>query len=225
MAIPELIRKEIFELISSIIPYDRQEKEHIDFVQKWIASGAEIFRIAKPDQPKIHLVSYFVLVDPYTNELLLTDHKKAELWLPSGGHVEIGEHPKQTVCREIKEELGIEAEFLFEHPQFVTITDTVGNVSKHTDVSLWYLLRGNKNDILNFDSEEFHQIRWFNPQEIPYNRADPHMRRFVDKVMKKTATLNSYDASVAEYAQSTSDLHPSEEAAKKALRWRRIGRL
>lgn len=208
------VRTEIMEIVSSIIPFDQEEQKHIDFVKEWMASGVEIFRIAKPDKPKIHLVSYFVLVDPYTNELLLTDHKKSSLWLPSGGHVEKDEHPKQTVSREAKEELGIEAEFLFDSPQFITVTNTVGNVTPHTDVSLWYVLRGNRNIALQFDCNEFHRIQWFLSKEIPYDRSDPHMRRFVDKVEKKITTLNSYDATVAEYAENTVNLHPSKEAAK-----------
>lgn len=48
----EIIRREIAELISSIIPFYQQEKEHIDFVRNWIASGVEIFRIAKPESQK-----------------------------------------------------------------------------------------------------------------------------------------------------------------------------
>ena len=176
------IRNEIKELVSSIIPLDQIEKEHIEFVKEWIESGSEIFRIAKPDTPKTHLVSYFVLVDPSTNELLLVDHKKSDFWLPAGGHVEVGEHPMETVKREIQEELGIEADFLFDDPLFVTITETTGNVAKHTDVSLWYMLRGNREEPLEFDAEEFHQIRWFHPDEIPYERTDPHMRRFLNKI-------------------------------------------
>lgn len=44
-------------------------------------------------------------------KVLLMDHKKAELWLPPGGHVEPGENPRETVRREAKEKLGIDAEF------------------------------------------------------------------------------------------------------------------
>lgn len=61
----ESIKKEILTEITSILPVDLLEKEHLDFVKAWIASGAEIFRIAKPDNPNIHLVSYFIVVDPY----------------------------------------------------------------------------------------------------------------------------------------------------------------
>lgn len=209
-----MIREEIQTVIASIIPFDNAEKEHLSFVKNWIASGAEIFRIEKPDKPNIHLVSYFIIIDPHTNELLLVDHKKAELWLPPGGHVELNEHPRETVKREIKEELGIDAEFMLEDPLFLTVTNTVGNVARHTDVSLWYVLRGNREKHLTFDMGEFHRIQWFQQKEIPYERTDPHMKRFVDKVMKKLVTLNSYEASASNYAKNTSDFHPKEEAQK-----------
>lgn len=104
-----VIREEILTTIASIVPFDYAEREHLNFVKNWIASGAEIFRSAKPDKPNIHLVSYFIVVDPQTNELLLVDHKKAELWLPPGEHVELNEYPRKTVKREIKEELGIDS--------------------------------------------------------------------------------------------------------------------
>ncbi|WP_102135627.1 NUDIX domain-containing protein [Candidatus Protochlamydia sp. W-9] len=53
-----------------------------------------------------------------------------------GGHVDPGEDPKEAVKREAKEEFRIEAEFLSNEPLLLTATKTVGNVAKHTDVSL-----------------------------------------------------------------------------------------
>lgn len=176
------IRSEIRRITASVQPLDDKEAEHLLFTQKWIESGAEIFRIAKPATPDTHLVSYFVLLDQKQNKLLLTDHKKSGLWLPSGGHVELNEHPKDTVEREIIEELGIQADFLSDDPFFLTVTKTVGQTAGHTDVSLWYILRGSASDSLKFDNQEFHQIRWVLPTEIPYPRTDPHMHRLIQKL-------------------------------------------
>ncbi len=176
------IRSEILRVVRAIRPLDDQETEHVSFVDKWIESGAEIFRITKPATPDTHLVSYFILVDQAQNKVLLTDHKKSGLWLPAGGHVELNEHPKETVQREILEELGIRADFLSEDPLFLTVTKTVGETAGHTDVSLWYVLKGNAFDNLNYDNQEFHQIRWFLPTEIPYPRTDPHMSRLMQKL-------------------------------------------
>lgn len=183
------VRSEIQQLVAELEPFDDIEQEHIDFVLKWIESGCEIFRRAKPATPETHLVSYFVVVSPELDQILLVDHKKSGLWLPPGGHVEPDEDPIETVRREAKEELGIEAEFLFDEPLMVTVTGTVGNVARHTDVSLWYVLQGDPKVSLNYDADEFNQIRWFKTHEIPYNLSDPHMQRFMNKLNLRVKSI------------------------------------
>lgn len=172
MMATELIRKEIITTISSILPFDHVEREHLDFVKNWIASGTEIFRIEKPDKPNIRLISYFIIMDPSTNEFLLVDHKKADLWLPPGGHVEPNEHPRETVKREVQENLGIEAEFILEDPLFLTVTRTVGSIVQHTDVSLWYILKGNRETHLKFDVD-FVEFTGFNKRQFLINAQIP----------------------------------------------------
>ena len=127
--------------------------------------------------PPKHLVSYFAVVDG--NYILLVDHINAELWLPTGGHVESGEHPKATALREVKEELGIDGEFLYDKPLFLTVTETVGKTAGHTDVSIWYALRGRRDAELSFDMSEFHTIRWFEKDEVPIDRTDKNMEKFL----------------------------------------------
>lgn len=200
----------IRQLIASITPVDDKEQEDITFALRWIDSGAEIFRIAKPDDPKIHLVAYFVLFDVKSDTLLLVDHRKAGLWLPPGGHIEVNEHPQETVKREAQEELGIEADFQMETPLFVTVTETVGNVAKHTDVSLWYLLNGQDGSHFQYDTEEFHQVKWFSVDQIPHTASEPHLKKFINKV-HKYCTLSSYDATALKYAEKTSSLHPKKQ--------------
>ena len=165
-------------------PLDELEQDHIYFVLDWIESGSEIFRIEKPATPETHLVVYFLIATPEMDQVLLVDHKKAELWLPPGGHVGPGEDPKETVRREAKEELGMDAEFLFDAPILLTVTKTVGNVAKHTDVSLWYLLIGSPHRTLDYDPDEFNQIRWFTIDEIPFEKSDPHMERCMQKMLR-----------------------------------------
>ncbi|OJU81653.1 MAG: NUDIX hydrolase [Chlamydia sp. 32-24] len=180
-----LIRSKIYTLIDQIIPFDAMEEKHITFAKDWINSGVDIFRISQPNIPNIHLVSYFIILDPDTYHFLLVDHKKAKMWLPPGGHVELNEHPKDTVKREIHEELGIEADFLLEEPLFLTLTTIEDDLIPHTDVSLWYVLKANKNQFFIFDKQEFHTIQWFIKEQIPYKKTDPHMQRFIEKLSQK----------------------------------------
>ena len=175
------MRDEISKIVAAIEPLDDLEREHRDATIQWIRSGAPIFRTMKPDVPPMHLVSYFALVDEIRGKLLLVDHKLAGLWLPSGGHVEPDEDPRATVIRELSEELKLAADFMQPNPLFITVTRTLGH-GDHTDVSLWYLLRGDSTRAIDFDRGEFHGVRWFGFDEIPFERTDPHMRRFVAKL-------------------------------------------
>ncbi|HQS84698.1 MAG: NUDIX hydrolase [Alphaproteobacteria bacterium 16-39-46] len=175
------IKDLILKTISEIVPFDSLEQEHILETKSWIESGAPIFRIKKPDVPNKHLVSYFVLFDEKASKILLVDHKKAQLWLPTGGHVELDEDPKEAVRRECFEELRTQAQFWCEEPLFLTSTKTVGLTSGHWDVSLWYVLKGDSQAEYLFDRDEFEEIRWFNLKDIPA-ASDPHMKRFIEKL-------------------------------------------
>ena len=174
------MRTEIRKEIELIAPLDDIERATKSNVLSWIDSGADVCRIEKPSTPPRHLVSYFAVIDG--EHILLVDHINAELWLPTGGHVEPGEHPKTTALREAKEELSIDGEFLDDHPVFLTITETVGKTAGHTDVSLWYTLRGNRNDEILYDESEFRAVRWFHKDKVPLERSDIHMERFLRKI-------------------------------------------
>jgi len=171
----------------SIAPYDEVERENQEDVSAWLRSGINPFRLKKPDVPPKHLVSYFVLVDPEHRSVLLVDHIKAQLWLPSGGHVQLNESPQDAVVREAEEEFGIQAVFLRNNkkPFFVTVTQTVGLTPGHTDVSLWYLLRGSIHDTPKYDRTEFTDVEWYTFDEILATDPtifDPHLQRFTVKL-------------------------------------------
>jgi 8-oxo-dGTP diphosphatase len=174
------MRAEIRKEIELVEPLDELEQASKIDVLSWIDSGVEICRLEKPAVPPKHLISYFAVVDG--EHILLVDHINAELWLPTGGHVEPGEHPRTTALREAKEELSIDGEFLQDQPLFLTITETVGKTAGHTDVSIWYALRGDRSAELVFDASEFLGVRWFHRDDVPLDRTDKHMERFLKKL-------------------------------------------
>lgn len=183
------MRSEIRKEIDLIEPMDDLERASKVDVLAWIDSGVEICRLQKPDIPPKHLISYFAVVDG--EYILLVDHINAELWLPTGGHVDPNEHPRATVLREAKEELSIDGEFLNEHPLFLTLTETVGKTAGHTDVSIWYTLRGDRFAPLEFDGSEFLAVRWFHKDDVPLGRTDQHMARFLKKLYNPLNSLNT----------------------------------
>jgi 8-oxo-dGTP pyrophosphatase MutT (NUDIX family) len=112
------MRQKIYSEIESIVPLDALEAAHRVDAMAWVGSGAELCRLAKPATPAKHLVSYFAVI--HAQSILLVDHKNAQLWLPSGGHVESGEHPRKTVTRELLEELGFETPHTIGPPVMIT---------------------------------------------------------------------------------------------------------
>ena len=183
-------RERIAGIVTSIEPVDALEAEHRGAVLAWIASGDGLYRLAPPDQPPMHLVSYFVPFDAADGSVLLAAHRKSGLVLPPGGHCEAGELPWQTVQRECAEELGVAAVapgWLGERPLFVTVTVTQGSaVRRHTDVSLWYVIELDRSDgRLRPDPGEFDGVFWFSFDQLvaePLARLDPHMHRFARKL-------------------------------------------
>jgi 8-oxo-dGTP pyrophosphatase MutT (NUDIX family) len=181
-------RAHLIDLLERVHPVDSEEVAHLDFAKDWVSSGAVLYRMRKPDVPKVHLVSYFVIVDPRQGKLLLVDHRKAKLWLPPGGHVEPDDaDPWATVQRECPEELFIEAqpmEATKTVPFFATVTQTRG-AGTHTDVSLWYVVQADAGDITDYDGQEFAEIRWMTPQQVLNAQPeilDPHLPRAVGKL-------------------------------------------
>jgi 8-oxo-dGTP pyrophosphatase MutT (NUDIX family) len=178
------VREYTHSLIQDIVPLDKKEEDDRADALAWIASGAPLYRIVKPDVLNKHIVSYFAIFHPETNKILLQDHLLAHLWLPAGGHVDPDEDPADTVRREIIEELGIEADFLHDKPQFITVTRTQEQ-GQHTDVSLWYAVKGDPTAELVIEPGKFAEVRWWDIDEVlasPIEQFDPELHRFLKKL-------------------------------------------
>jgi 8-oxo-dGTP pyrophosphatase MutT (NUDIX family) len=59
-------------------------------------------------------VSGFVV---HKGRVALHWHRKLQMWLPAGGHIEEGEDPVQAVLREVTEEFGVHAEVVSHAPR------------------------------------------------------------------------------------------------------------
>ncbi len=195
-----MLHEQITDVIASIDPLDDLEVAHLADVHAWLAATTDIFRrSAHPPRPVKHLVCYFLLVDGGTGRVLLGEHRKSGLWLPSGGHVEPGEHPVETVRRECREELTIDARFSQaqgERPLMVTVTETVASAqSSHTDVSLWFVLEASESQPMVPDEREYRSVRWWSAAEICATDPalfDPHMRRMLTKLGLLTDPDNAH---------------------------------
>ena len=72
----------------------------------------------------------------------------------------------------------------------VTVTQTVGVSASHVDVSLWFAFAGATDQSLTPDDDEFVDTQWWTFGEVvhgPGTRFDPHLPRFVEKLIEATA--------------------------------------
>jgi len=177
----------IRDLVAAVPPWDGKEADDQADILTWVTSGAPLFRVQRPAIPAKHLAVYFSLLDDASRSVMLVNHVKAASWVPPGGHVDDGEDPRWTVEREAFEELGVTPKFheISDHsPFFVTVTQTRGPGS-HTDVTLWFVLLGDRGAEVRMDMREFTEVRWFGldeQAEWPASRFDPQMHRFAAKL-------------------------------------------
>ena len=173
------------DLVAAVDPVDAVAREHRRAALEWLASTDDVHRRQKPRTPDPHHVAYFLLVDRPARSVLLCDHRLSGLWLPTGGHVEPGEDPRDTVRREAGEELGVDAGPAGP-PFLVTVTPTVGDVaSRHTDVSLWFEVEARVDAVLRPDPRELAGVRWWTADDLRAgrpapDRREPHLVRALD---------------------------------------------
>jgi 8-oxo-dGTP pyrophosphatase MutT (NUDIX family) len=187
------VRDRVRDLVEAIVPCDPEEAEHRLDVLGWVDAGGPIFRTERPAVPPKHLVAYCVLVDTDRRQVLLVDHRDAERWLPTGGHVEVDEHPADAAAREIVEELRVTPRFhaaVGPNPLMVTVSRTQGRSERHTDVSLWFVFEGSARAALVPDETEFAGTRWWGFDDVRADgpvEFDPHLPRFLDKLRARLA--------------------------------------
>lgn len=123
---------------------------------------------------------YCLVVTAYLvrdGKTLLLKHKKLDLWLPPGGHVDEGETPDEAVMREVFEETGLNADFVeppvppvlsggrvesLHQPQRVQVEE-IPHHNHHLD--LIYLMRAGRGEPRPQDGES-DELRWCSPEDL-----------------------------------------------------------
>lgn len=133
--------------------------------------------LTRDENPESHFCVYFAAVDPKHKEVFIGHHKKANLWLFTGGHIDRGETLEEAVSREIWEEWGQRiASGDIPQPSLLTITRWMKSTSCKTHFDIWHFFPAEK-ERFRVDqskiSEEFHEIGWHRIEDILEKLTDP----------------------------------------------------
>jgi len=127
------------------------------------------------------------------HKALLIYHQKYQKWLPPGGHLEANELPSEGARREVREETGLEIEFVtqenvwidrwnaksFERPYMCLLEEIPSHNGKpaHQHMDLIYVARPLSTYLPIKSAESFEQ-RWFSWQEL--QQLVPDQQIFVE---------------------------------------------
>ena len=128
----------------------------------------------------------------HKNKVLLIYHKKYSMWIGVGGHIEADETPDDAIAREIKEELGIEINFLDGNRNFRIYDNTirncflpfhadVHNVGDHNHYAQYYICTIKKG-VPKLLSNNHKEYSWFTEDEL---RNDPRISEKTKQITKK----------------------------------------
>ncbi len=119
------------------------------------------------------------------NRVLLIHHKKLDLWLPVGGHIDKNETPDAAVIREAKEEVGLDVEIINtdDTPQCGNMKEklcvpfhvSVHSVGDHDHCCLNYVCKV-KSENVEINRGELKDFKWFSKQELEQNHAPEGVR-------------------------------------------------
>lgn len=134
--------------------------------------------LTRDENKDTHFSTFFLALDTENKEVFLGLHKKANLWLCNGGHIDQGETPNQTVAREIGEEWGLDSSKLhISGPECLTITKIANpNHPCKIHYDIWFVVFVSKSDFHpNQDllQQEFHRNQWVKLSEIKNFVTDP----------------------------------------------------
>ncbi len=146
---------------------------------------------------KDKLEKHFTASALITNEegkVLLIFHKKLQVWLYPGGHIEQYETPDEALKREVLEETGVSIQIIWErdgkiwddmtevlYRPYVVLSEYIQGENPHYHIDLIYHCKMTENNELKYDPRESEGIGFFSQEEIKGLPLFPNFRSLLEK--------------------------------------------
>ncbi len=151
----------------------------------------------KPGE-KHFTVSIFIITKEKPHKVLLVHHKKYDLWIQPGGHIEEGENPVEAAVREAREETGIDISFLSSKvktkangnlympiPKYLMeqVIPAFKDSPSHFHIDHMFLVKVPFQKVIH-QEEESHNIGWFGLKEVERLNTFPDLKIILSKLLK-----------------------------------------
>lgn len=132
----------------------------------------------------------------HKGKVLLIHHRKSNLWLPPGGHIDENEVPNDALLREIKEELNLDIEIV-DMGDVPRPTNVLRHLAPpfHVNVHMagdhkhccFYYLCSVKEPTIKHNKLEVKDFMWFSPKDLDNELVPPDVKDIALKALELSA--------------------------------------
>ena len=178
-------KQRLLDELAGFAPATTQEAKHRERIAAFLRDHPAPFsRASLPG----HVTGSGLVVSPELDRVLLLHHRKLDLWLQCGGHVEATDPSVlATALREAGEESGLD--HVAQHPAFPGIADVDiheipagGSMPAHLHLDVRYVLQADPSAPLSPPEAEVKDIGWFTWAEVGELGLDGGLSRFLGKL-------------------------------------------
>ena len=134
-----------------------------------------------------HFTGSAWVISPDKNKILMTHHKKLNMWLQLGGHADGQKDLKSVAIKEAKEESGFNNFSILSEEIFDLDIHKIGPMNKnpeHLHYDVRFLLEADPKKQNIIISEESHDVKWIHLDDVLNYNSEESISRMVKKTKK-----------------------------------------
>ena len=134
-----------------------------------------------------HFTGSAWVISPDKNKILMTHHKKLNMWLQLGGHADGEKDLKSVALKEAKEESGFNNFSILSEEIFdldIHKIESINEEPEHLHYDVRFLLEADPNEQNIIISEESHDVKWIHLDDVLEYNSEGSISRMVEKTKK-----------------------------------------
>ena len=134
-----------------------------------------------------HFTGSAWVISPDKNKILMTHHKKLNMWLQLGGHADGEKDLKLVAIKEAKEESGFNNFSILSEEIFdldIHKIESINEEPEHLHYDVRFLLEADPNEQDIIISEESHDVKWIHLDDVLEYNSEGSISRMVEKTKK-----------------------------------------
>ena len=141
----------------------------------------------------------------HNDKVLLIHHRKLDIWVPVGGHIDENETPDDALLREIKEETQLDVEIINNNQMppkgntkrnlAIPFHSNLHSVGDHDHCCFFYLCKALNPESIKINKESI-DYKWISKEEIDSDFIPAEIKRVLRKAFEEYEKLKDNSSSL-----------------------------